>query len=150
MDTIKKAYDDGLIFSGAIGYGEFEEMLEAGEEKCLERLKNNYKRQSLDDIHDSMSEWACFNQAKKDPVHIEGPLPSKVPALKGKTKKIGRYVHRVHVGAGRNLKMAKSNFLIAAFLFWFLFRIHGSRKIYCENHKDCIDSQAYYGKHATI
>jgi hypothetical protein len=35
MDTIKKAYDDGLIFSGAIGYGEFEEMLEAGEEKCL-------------------------------------------------------------------------------------------------------------------
>jgi hypothetical protein len=90
MDTIKKAYDDGLIFSGAIGYGEFEEMLEAGEEKCLERLKNNYKRQSLDDIHDSMSGWACFNQAKKDPVPIEMPLPSKVPALKGKTKKIGR------------------------------------------------------------
>ncbi len=90
MDTIKKAYDDGLIFSGAIGYGEFEEMLEAGEEKCLERLKNNYKRQSLDDIHDSMSGWACFKQAKKDPVPIEMPLPSKVPALKGKTKKIGR------------------------------------------------------------
>jgi hypothetical protein len=90
MDTIKKAYDDGLIFSGAIGYGEFEEMLEAGEVKCLERLKNNYKRQSLDDIHDSMSGWACFKQAKKDPVPIEMPLPSKVPALKGKTKKIGR------------------------------------------------------------
>jgi hypothetical protein len=90
MDTIKKAYDDGLIFSGAIGYGEFEEMLEAGEEKCLERLKNDYKRQSLDDIHDSMSGWACFKQAKKDPVPIETPLPSKVPALKGKTKKIGR------------------------------------------------------------
>jgi hypothetical protein len=90
MDTIKKAYDDGLIFSGAIGYGEFEEMLEAGEEKCLERLKNNYKRQSLDDIHDSMSGWFCFNQAKKDPVPIEMPLPSKGPALKGKTKKIGR------------------------------------------------------------
>ena len=90
MDTIKQAYDDGLIFSGAIGYGEFEEMLEAGEEKCLERLKNNYKRQSLDDIHDSMSGWACFKQAKKDPVPIEMPIPSKVPALKGKTKKIGR------------------------------------------------------------
>jgi len=90
MDTIKQAYDDELIFSGMIGYEEFEEALEDGEEKCLERLKNDYQRQSLDDIHDSMSGWACFKQAKKDPVPIEMPLPSKVPALKGKTKKIGR------------------------------------------------------------
>jgi hypothetical protein len=90
MDTIKKAYDDELIFPGMIGYEEFEEALDDGEEKCLERLKNNYKRQSLDDIHDSMSGWACFNQVKKDPVPIEMPLPSKVPAVKGKTKKIGR------------------------------------------------------------
>jgi uncharacterized protein YecA (UPF0149 family) len=38
-----------------------------------------------------MSWWACFDQAKKDPVPIEAPLPSKVTALKkGKTKKIGR------------------------------------------------------------
>jgi len=91
LDTIKQAYDDGLIFSGAIGYGEFEEALEDGEEKCLERLKNDFERQLLDNIHDSMSCWACFNQAKKDPVPIEAPLPSKVTALKkGKTKKIGR------------------------------------------------------------
>jgi hypothetical protein len=91
MDTIKQAYDDGLIFSGAIGYGEFEEAIEDGEEKCLERLKNDYERDSLDNIHDSMSWWACFDQAKKDPVPIEAPLPSKVTALKkGKTKKIGR------------------------------------------------------------
>jgi uncharacterized protein YecA (UPF0149 family) len=37
-----------------------------------------------------MSWWACFDQAKKDPVPIEAPLPPKVTALKGKTKKIGR------------------------------------------------------------
>ena len=90
MDTIKQAYDDELIFSGIIGYGEFEEALENGEEKCLERLKNDFERQSLDDIHDSMSRWACFNQAQKDPVPIEVPLQSKVTALKGKTNKIGR------------------------------------------------------------
>jgi hypothetical protein len=91
MHTIKQAYDDGLIFSGAIGYGEFEEAIEDGEEKCLERLKNDYERGSLDDIHDSMSWWACFDQAKKDPVPIEAALHSKVTALKkGKTKKIGR------------------------------------------------------------
>ena len=80
----------GIIFSGAIGYGEFEEALADGEEKCLERLKNDFERQSLDDIHDSMSSWACFNQAKKDPVPTEAPIPPKVSALQGKTKKIGR------------------------------------------------------------
>jgi hypothetical protein len=90
MDTIKQAYDDGLIFSGAIGYGEFEKALEDGEEKCLERLKNDFERCSLDDIHGSMSCWACFNRAKKNPVPIEVPLPPKVTALKGKTNKIGR------------------------------------------------------------
>ncbi len=90
MDTIKRAYDDGLIFSGMTGYEEFEEALEDGEEKCLERLKSDFERCSLDDIHDSMSRWACFKQAKKDPIPIEAPLPPKLPALKGKTKKIGR------------------------------------------------------------
>jgi hypothetical protein len=90
MDTIKQAYNDELIFPGMIGYDEFEEALEDGEEKCLERLKNDFERRSLDDIHDSMSWWACFRHAQKDPVPIEVPLPSKVTALNGKTKKIGR------------------------------------------------------------
>ena len=62
MHTIKQAYDDGLIFSGVIGYEEFEKALEDGEEKCLERLKNDYERASLDDIHASMSWWACFDE----------------------------------------------------------------------------------------
>jgi hypothetical protein len=103
MHTIKQAYDDELIFSGMIGYEEFEEALEDGEEKCLERLKNDFERQSLDDIHDSMSGWACFKQAKKDPVPIEMPLPSKVPALKEKTKKIGRNAP-CPCGSGRKYK----------------------------------------------
>lgn len=90
MGTIKRAYDDGLIFSGIIGYGEFEEIIEDGEEKCLERLKNDFKRRSLDDIHGSMSWWASFNQAKKDPVPTEVTLPSDLTTSKGKTRKIGR------------------------------------------------------------
>ena len=62
MDTIKKAYDDDLVASGIIRYEDFKTALEDGKEKCLERLKIDLKRRSLDDIHDSMSWWACFNK----------------------------------------------------------------------------------------
>lgn len=62
MDTIKKAYDDGLISPGMIRYEHFNKVLEDGKERCLEQLKTDLERQSLDDIHDSMSWWACFNE----------------------------------------------------------------------------------------
>ncbi|UCE08456.1 MAG: DUF1186 domain-containing protein [bacterium] len=62
MDTIKKAYDDDLIASGMIRYEDFKKALEDGKEKCLEELKADLERRSLDDIHDSMSWWACFNK----------------------------------------------------------------------------------------
>jgi len=62
MDTIKKAYNNDLIASGMIRYEDFEQALEDGKEKCLERLRTDLERRSLDDIHDSMSWWACFNE----------------------------------------------------------------------------------------
>ncbi len=62
MDTIKKAYNDDLIASGMIRYEDFEQALEDGKERCLERLKTDMERQSPDDIHNSMSWWACFNE----------------------------------------------------------------------------------------
>ena len=62
MDTIKKAYDNELIFSGMVRYEDFKKALEDGKERCLERLKTDLERQSLDNIHDSMSWWACFNE----------------------------------------------------------------------------------------
>jgi len=62
MDTIKKAYDDDLIASGMIRYEDFKKALEDGKEKCLGRLKADLERRSLDDIHESMSWWACFNK----------------------------------------------------------------------------------------
>jgi hypothetical protein len=55
MDTIKRAYDDDLIASGMIRYEDFKKALKDGKEKCLERLKTDLERRSLDDIHDSMS-----------------------------------------------------------------------------------------------
>ena len=65
MDTIEKAYENELIFSGMIRYEAFKRALADGQEKCLERLKIDLERQSLDDIHGSMSWWACFNRQSK-------------------------------------------------------------------------------------
>jgi len=67
MDTIKQAYEDGLITPGLIRYEEFEKALEDGQEKCLERLKVDLESNSLDDIHASMSWWACFTEAPEAP-----------------------------------------------------------------------------------
>ena len=62
METIAKAYDDDLISSGMIRYEDFKKALEDGKEKCLKMLKTDLERRSLDDIHESMSWWACFNE----------------------------------------------------------------------------------------
>lgn len=65
MDVIKQAYVDELILPGMIQYSYFEKALELGKEKCLENVKNDLKRDNLDDIHASMSWWACFNEESK-------------------------------------------------------------------------------------
>ncbi|MEA1899839.1 MAG: DUF1186 domain-containing protein, partial [Thermodesulfobacteriota bacterium] len=65
IEIIKQAYDDDLIMPGMIPYSEFEDALKLGKNKCLKRLKNDLERQSLDDIHGSMSWWACFNEESK-------------------------------------------------------------------------------------
>ena len=62
MDTIEKAFDDNLIAAGMIGYEDFNKALEEGKERCLERLKTDLEGRDLDDIHDSMSWWACFDE----------------------------------------------------------------------------------------
>jgi hypothetical protein len=61
MNAIERAYEDGLITPGLIKYESFDRTLKGGKEKCLENLKviSNYR--ALDDIHKSMSWWACFD-----------------------------------------------------------------------------------------
>jgi hypothetical protein len=62
MDVIKKAYEDDLIMPGIIPYSAFEEALVIGKDKCLEKVKRSLERDRLDDIHDKMSWWSCFNE----------------------------------------------------------------------------------------
>ncbi|XCN73212.1 MAG: DUF1186 domain-containing protein [Candidatus Electrothrix aestuarii] len=81
MEIIEKAYDEGVIHSGYIGYEDFTEVLRGGKQKCLDRLKCKMQKSQLDSIHDSMSWWACFSQPQES-------LPEKVPTkvLKNKPK----------------------------------------------------------------
>ena len=65
METITKAYDDDLISPEMIRYEDFRKALEDGKEKCLKSLKTDLERQSLDDIHASMSWWACFKEGSQ-------------------------------------------------------------------------------------
>ena len=95
MDTIEKAYESDLIFSGIVGYDDFKNALADGKEKCLERLKADLDWRSLDDIHASMSGWACFNEEPPSPAapnsFIETKLPANLeqskPKFKAKKKK---------------------------------------------------------------
>lgn len=68
MPTIKTSYENGLISPGIIGYEAFERELKDGKEECIEKLKIDLKRHSLDDIHNSMSWWACFKQENEPPI----------------------------------------------------------------------------------
>ncbi len=98
MDVINQAYADDLIMPGIIQYSDFEKALESGKDKCLEKLKNKLERDSMNDIHASMSWWACFNEKSKalssstdfendDYPGYSGQLSSKSKKKKKKAKK---------------------------------------------------------------
>ena len=66
--------------TGMIQYSYFEKALELGKEKCFEKVKIDLEQNSLDDIHASMSWWACFNEGSKtfsSSSGSEGRIPKK-------------------------------------------------------------------------
>jgi hypothetical protein len=65
LETIEKAYDDGLINPGYIRYEDFTVILKSSREKCLNRLKAEMQERQLDNLHDRMSWWACFKQPQR-------------------------------------------------------------------------------------
>ena len=100
MDTIDTAFDDNLIATGIIRYEDFENALEDGIEKCLERLKTDLEGRAIDDMHESMSWWACFDEepqfySAQDPDDLinyphfthSAPSPSQIEKKKKKAKK---------------------------------------------------------------
>ncbi len=60
IDVIKDSYENGLISPGMIRYEDFDKALEMGQDRCLSSLQTDLQRYNMDDLHKSMSWWACF------------------------------------------------------------------------------------------
>lgn len=91
LTVIRNAYDGGLISPQIIAYTDFESAIILGEDAMLERLKANYERFTLIDIHKSMSWWACFqdSEGKSDEPDLSPPffdMPSKISTKVQKKK----------------------------------------------------------------
>lgn len=76
MDVIKQAYQNDLIWSGYIGLDSFERALKQGKEQTLAEIRADMQRSSLEDVHEHMSWWACFDQPKKTRPQ---PVPASPP-----------------------------------------------------------------------
>jgi hypothetical protein len=88
MDTIKKAYDEGLIHPGYVGYEDFTEVLKAGKEKCLEKLRKQVENKQIKNIHKYMAWWACFKEPGKTiPDITSDKTPNNKQKQDSKTKK---------------------------------------------------------------
>jgi hypothetical protein len=94
MDTISRAFEDGLINQSIIDYQSFERALRHGKNKQLENLRKDFERKSLDNIHASMSWWACFDPEPEDAIPMDdypenptGMRSNKAQELKRAKKK---------------------------------------------------------------
>ncbi len=101
MDTIRNAYEEGLISEGMIRYEDFDSALKKGKEDGLNWLKRDMKQSSLDDIHNSMSWWACFNPESREPAPS---IPTFSPPSKSDRKKL----RNKRKAKKRKRKMAKA------------------------------------------
>jgi hypothetical protein len=97
MTTIERSYEEELIWPGYIGKENFTEVLKESKEKQLENLKNKMLSRQLDDIHRSMSWWACFEQPRK-----------KTSALRLSGKKVKNKKQKKKAKKSRN-KQAKAS-----------------------------------------
>ncbi|MBI3184853.1 MAG: DUF1186 domain-containing protein [Myxococcales bacterium] len=65
--TIKKAYDDGLIFSGFIGWDDVQRALDRGKDGCLRRARARADDSIPQDVHRYLSWFSCFRSQENRP-----------------------------------------------------------------------------------
>jgi hypothetical protein len=89
MDQIKEAFDKDLIEEMWTDLRTIQKILEEDDvEICLARLRENLSRKSLDDIHEHMSWWACFQPEEiKEPVLSKPYIPQFLAQPKTQSKK---------------------------------------------------------------
>jgi len=96
MDTIRRAFEDGLIHPGMISYQSFERALRRDKSEHLEDLRKDFERRSLDNIHASMSWWACFHPETEDPLPMDyrSANPSEMISNKSQKQKSAKKKRR--------------------------------------------------------
>ena len=62
LDDIKRAYEDGLVDPGYIGFDHVKRDLAAGKDRILARLADNPQRRLVEDTVAEMGWWACFRE----------------------------------------------------------------------------------------
>lgn len=79
VDDIKKAYEDGLVDPGYVGFEDVERELTRGKDVVLAALANNPHRRLVEDVVKEMGWWACFHEgrAAKTGLPFAAPLPIK-------------------------------------------------------------------------
>ena len=62
LDDIKRAYKDGLVDPGYIGFDHVKRDLAVGKDRILARLADNLHRRLVEDTVAEMGWWACFRE----------------------------------------------------------------------------------------
>jgi len=67
METIRRAYDEGLVNPGYVGLEEVEAELARDEQMVLAELRVHAKRSVPEDIHDYCAWFSCFRESGDEP-----------------------------------------------------------------------------------
>jgi hypothetical protein len=89
MDTIRDAYERGLIWSGYIGLETFDRALSKDRSSFLENMKQDLMSEIRDDFHGYMSWWGCFRENISPPLGrgIEDSVYRRSPDEGGRKRK---------------------------------------------------------------
>ena len=85
LDDIERAYDEGLVDPGYIGFDDVKRDLAMGKDRMLARLADNPHRRLVDDTVAEMGWWACFREDAKPRVQAE-PGRRLFPKQEGDTE----------------------------------------------------------------
>ncbi len=89
LGDIERAYNEGLVDPGYIGFDDVQRDLALGKDRMLTRLADNPHRRFVEDTVAEMGWWACFREDAKDRASRLNPAAVSSP-IKRATPKTGR------------------------------------------------------------
>jgi len=110
LNDIERAYDEGLVDPGYIGFDDVKRDLAMGKGRILARLADNPYRRLVNDTVAEMGWWACFREGARNRANSPGedparfkPRPETASSITRTTPKIGRN-DRCPCGSGKKYK----------------------------------------------